>query len=119
MSTGNHRNNDRRRKLRFPLRSVLRYRLLDSGSPDPAGTGFTLDVSSNGIGFIPDHPLPINAPVEIAMNWPVTLDNFCALQLVARGRIVRWAGASLACGVERFEFRTKARRNDKPQEEIS
>jgi hypothetical protein len=101
--------NERRLKRRFPIQREVRYTILKSGQPVATGTGLTSDVSSSGMRFTTDRPLPVGAAVEIVMSWPATLEDGCPLQLVARGRSIRSKGTWVACRIERFEFRTMAR----------
>jgi len=103
---------DRRRKQRFPLHRELRYRLLQPEAQDRAGIGTVINASSAGIAFDCDRALPVLAQIEISMSWPVPLEDACPLRLVARGRVVRCEGNSVACTIDRFEFRTQARRHD-------
>lgn len=100
---------ERRFKRRFPLNCQLRYMLLQRGKSLTMGTGITSDVSSGGIGFTADRPLPVGATVRIVMSWPATLPDGCPLQLVAQGRAVRSHGSWVACRIGKFQFHTMAR----------
>jgi hypothetical protein len=51
----------------------------------------------------------MNALIEFSVSWPVSLDDTCPLRLVARGRVVRSDGASAACTIDKFEFKTQSR----------
>ncbi len=99
---------ERRSKRRFPIKLEVRYAILGRGASEPAGTGETSDVSSKGIGFTADRPLRVDASVEIAIRWPVSLENGCPLLLVATGRSVRSKGNWVACRIHKIEFRTTA-----------
>jgi hypothetical protein len=99
---------DRRRKQRFPLNREVRYRLLEQPAEEH-GVGTAVNASSAGIAFLCDRPLPLNARVELSVSWPVSLHDTCPLRLVARGRVVRCGGGSVACTIDKFEFRTQSR----------
>jgi hypothetical protein len=109
MTRYNENPNERRSKLRFPLQRELRYKLLEPGRSGVGGAGHSIDVSSGGVAFTTDHSLPADATIEISMSWPVTLENDCPLRLVAKGRVVRNDVNSVACTIDKFEFRTQAR----------
>jgi hypothetical protein len=98
--------NERRCRQRFSLNWELQYKVLKKGKAGVAGTGLTSDVSSKGIRFAADRPLPVGAPIEIVINWPAPLGDGRLLQLVGKGRAVRTYGEWVACRIERFEFRT-------------
>jgi len=100
--------NERRRKRRFPIQREIRYRILEPRCAIQAGTGRTSDVSSKGMRFTADRPLPVGATIVISMSWPAALESACSLQLVATGRTMRCEGTSVACAVKSFEFRTRA-----------
>lgn len=102
------RTSDRRRKQRFPLNREVRYRLLQQPNAG-SGSGTAINASSAGIAFTCDRPLPVNARIELSVSWPVSLQDTCPLRLVAKGRVVRCEGVSVACTIDRFEFRTQSR----------
>jgi hypothetical protein len=101
--------NERRTKKRFPMQREMRYRLIEHDRATVGGTGQTVDISSGGVSFTTDHFLPADATIEVSLSWPVTLDNQCPLRLVVRGKVVRNEGPSVACTIDKFEFRTQAR----------
>ena len=101
--------NERRKKMRFPLRREMRYKLLDEGRIAAQGCGETLDMASGGVAFrIPD-ALPLNCYVELAVSWPVPLDDGCRMQLIVFGRVLRFGEGKYVCTIEKWEFRTQAR----------
>ena len=102
------RTSDRRQTSRFPLQQEIRYRLVQSRTTAARGVGQTLDISSGGILFTTAERLPAGRMVEVAMNWPALLNGTCALQFVARGRVVRSDGKTAAVRIQRYEFRTRA-----------
>ena len=102
------RNGDRRLTSRFPLQQEVRYRLVQSRSESARGVGQTVDISSGGILFTTTERLPLGRMVEVAVHWPARLNGTCALQFVARGRVVRSDGKTAAVRIQRYEFRTRA-----------
>jgi hypothetical protein len=70
--------------------------------------GQTLDVGSGGVAFTTENHLPLDAPVEVSINWPARLNDSCALKLVITGRIVRSSEGRAAVKTERYVFRTRA-----------
>jgi len=99
---------ERRRKQRFPMNREVRYRLLHEPNAG-SGVGTAINASSAGIAFQTDRPLPLNARIEFSVSWPVSLHDTCPLRLVGKGRVVRCDGNSVACTIDKFEFRTQAR----------
>jgi hypothetical protein len=100
---------DRRSKYRFPMQCDLRYRLLKDGAPLETGLGHTIDIGSGGVSFAVDHDLPSGHFIELAIRWPVLLDDSCPMQLVVFGRVLRCQDGKCACTVGKYEFRTQAR----------
>lgn len=109
MTSHNDNPNERRSKKRFPMQREMRYRLIEHDRATVGGTGQTVDISSGGVSFTTDHLLPADSMIEVSLSWPVTLDNACPLRLVVRGKVVRNEGQSVACTIDKFEFRTQAR----------
>jgi hypothetical protein len=65
-------------------------------------------MSSGGILFTTSERLQPGQLVEVAVNWPATLNHTCPLQLVAAGRVVRSDNDTAAVRIDRHEFRTRA-----------
>lgn len=106
---------ERRRNSRFPIVQELRYRLLGGRGALPWGSGKTLDISSRGILFSAETPLPLGRRVELAVSWPAQLDGKCPMKLVARGKVVRCRGNDVAVEIDKYEFRTQGRGGLLPQ----
>src|SRR5690349_19958764 len=81
--------NERRSKVRFPMRREMRYKLLKDGATSESGSGETIDIGSGGIGFSIGHDLPVGAFIELSISWPVLLDQSCPMRLNVFGRVVR------------------------------
>jgi hypothetical protein len=103
---------DQRSKGRYPLALELQYKLLRGSRIERVGSGRTLNISSGGVLFKADDPLPARGSVELAMQWPFLLQGACGLKLVMRGRIVRCDANTRATAVrtEYYEFRTAGMR---------
>ncbi len=101
---------ERRANDRFPIVRDVRYKVV-SGRGDPeCGVGKTVDVSSRGVLFTAQKPIPPGKRLELAISWPAQLDGKCALKLVARGRITRCRGSEVAVEIDKYEFRTQGSR---------
>lgn len=98
---------DRRDSDRFPIEREVRYKVLGKRS-DEIGVGKTLNISSSGILFTKEHLLVPGKRLEITVNWPVSLNNKCNLNLIARGRVVRTDRGRAAIKIQQYEFRTAA-----------
>jgi hypothetical protein len=98
---------DRRSDRRYPLELELRYKLLRRRRVLETGSGRTLDISSGGIRFEADRPLPAGLSVELSVTWPVLLRNVAPLQLVVSGRIVRSESNQVSIRMVQHEFRTQ------------
>ena len=93
---------------RFPIREEVRYRI-EKKNHSTVGSGETIDIASTEVSFTTTKQLPLGEKVEVAVNWPVLLNNDCALRLIASGRIVESRENFAALRIERYEFRTRAR----------
>jgi hypothetical protein len=97
---------ERRTRSRFGIRRELRYKLVEGRNVVAAGTGRTIDMGSGGVAFCADNELRPGACVELSISWPALLDQTCPLRLTVFGRVLRSAGRTAVCTVDRHEFRT-------------
>jgi hypothetical protein len=99
---------DRRAKVRYELHLPLQY-----GICTPNGTveglGTTRNLSSNGVAFETADELAPGTPIELAIQWPVRLENGVPLKLVATGTVAWCAGGVAALNIKRCQFRTQRR----------
>jgi len=102
---------DQRARDRYPIALEVRYKVLRGGKVQQAGTGRTVNISSGGVLFETENPLPARGSVEVAMQWPFLLQGTCGLKLVMRGKIVRTCenGRATAVRADFHEFRTASR----------
>jgi hypothetical protein len=99
---------DRRHSDRFPIEREVRFRVLNKRGGEEAGEGKTLNISSSGVLFTSGRLLLPGRRLELAISWPVQLNNQVALKLVARGRVVRFEEGRAAIEIQQYEFRTQS-----------
>jgi len=99
---------DRRHSDRFPIEREVRFRVLNKRGGEETGEGKTLNISSSGVLFTSEQLLLPGRRLELAINWPVQLNNTVALKLVARGRVVRYEEGRAAIEIQQYEFRTQS-----------
>jgi hypothetical protein len=98
---------DRRRRLRFPMATDLRYKVLGSHNGDQlSGIGIVRDISSKGLAFRINGPLQPGLRLHVSMAWPATLGDGCLLRLVFDGVVLRVRGDLAVVTIDRPEFRT-------------
>jgi len=101
---------ERRRNDRYPLVRDVVYKVIMCRGEPKSGRGTTVDISSRGVLFTAQSPLPPDTPVELAISWPAQLGGTCGLKLVARGRVVRCQGLAVAVEIDEYQFRTQRSR---------
>jgi hypothetical protein len=105
-----HESPERRASTRFPLTLQVRYVVLGRRAPAETGTGRTIDLSSSGLSFTAERPLPAGHKIDVSIDWPVLLGGGVQLQLIMSGKVVRSNGSATALQIERHEFRTRRAR---------
>ena len=103
------RNPERRANGRFPMVRDVHYKVMHSKGRDEIGTGQTVNISSAGVLFTAQSPLPPGRRLEVSISWPAQLDGKCGLKLIARCRVVRCTDTTVALEIDRYEFRTAGR----------
>ena len=98
---------DRRASIRVPVNLEVRYSVAGRRGAVETGSGRTIDMSSSGLSFTADRPLPIGQKLDLSIDWRARLNGDVQLQLVASGVVVRTAGAVTAIRLERHDFRTR------------
>jgi hypothetical protein len=99
---------ERRRSQRYPIERELRYRAVSRRKGKEVGKGKTINISSSGVLFTSDEALRPGERMELSISWPVRLDNKYALQLVARGKVVRLEPGRVAIQIQQHEFHTQS-----------
>jgi hypothetical protein len=102
---------DQRLHRRYPIALTVEYKLLNKGRVERQGSGRTINISSGGIFFETDEPLPAQGRIELLLDWPFLLQGVCALKLIMRGHIVRSGTKGIAVAAEQHEFRTSGARS--------
>jgi hypothetical protein len=111
---------DRRRRLRFPLKTELTYHVLGRGYGNPRrGTGEVVNISSRGLAFHTDDPLEPGSHLRVLMSWPAKLDNKTMLRLVFEGVVLRTRGNLVVTNIAHPELRTAGKDNAAAREEIA
>ena len=98
---------DRREDRRYAIELQLKYKLVRRRRVLEVGKGFTVDLSSGGILFEAERPLPIGLTVELLIDWPVLLHNVAPMRLLVTGKVVRTVGNRSAILAQQHEFRTQ------------
>jgi c-di-GMP-binding flagellar brake protein YcgR len=99
---------DRRASVRYPLTLNVRYSVSRRRAPVEMCLGQLIDLSSSGLRFVGQGPLEPGLKLEIAINWPVLLDDHVQLQLIVTGVVVRSSGTEIALQIQRHDFRTRS-----------
>ena len=79
MGIRSKREGERRVKARFRIRRELRYKLLEDNTIVESGIGETIDMASGGVAIQIDHPLRAGTIIELAISWPVLLQDACPM----------------------------------------
>ena len=97
---------DRRASIRFPVTLDIRYSV--SHRPAETGSGQIIDLSSSGLRFAAQGPLEPGLKLDVAILWPVLLDEHVQLQLVVTGVVVWSSETEIALRIQRHDFRTRS-----------
>jgi len=95
---------ERRCAIRFPIEQEIRCRTLSKRRSNVTANGRTLNISSSGVLFTSDREFRRGERLELSISWPARLENKHALELVARGRVVRLQPGCVAMRIEKYEF---------------
>jgi hypothetical protein len=96
---------DQRAPAYFPIERELRFRITNKRD-EMVGSGKTIDIGSKRVVFRTNQTLQTGKRIDMAISWPVQLDQKCALKLIASGKIVRADSGVVAISIEHYEFRT-------------
>jgi hypothetical protein len=95
---------DRRVQTRYPIELDLEYKIVKSGLTAGSGLGKTGNISSQGILFHPEEPVPVGQHVQLSIRWPAAMGNEPFIELWAYGRIVRSDPDGTAVQLSRHHF---------------
>ena len=91
---------------RFPIERDATIRRRSKRLADGVASGITVNVSSGGFLVRTEKQFRPGELVEVSMNWPVRLNDRCAVKMVARARVVRCSDGIAALRTLKHEFRT-------------
>src|SRR5258708_4120257 len=99
---------ERRSCDRFPIERDVRYKIFGTHkNVIQIGLGKSLNMSSSGVLFTTESILREGQRVELAVSWPMLLNDVLPLKLVASGRLVRSQGTHAAMSIDKYEFKTR------------
>lgn len=98
----------RREKRRFPMDLGVRYRRVKGKRILAVGVGNTVEVSSNQIRFTTQWPLLPGDRVQLAVDWPVKLDNSVLMKLEIYGCVVESESGTATMEIARYDLRTRS-----------
>jgi len=101
-------NGDRRMDRRYRIELDLTYKLIRRRRVLATGIGHTIDLSSGGILFEADRPLPPGLNVELHITWPFRLHNSLPMELLVTGRILRNENRNIAIRTIQHDIRVIA-----------
>ncbi len=97
---------DRRVSPRYEHQVELRFEQVGRDGTLRIGHGITEDVSRRGIRFRSEEAPEVGSEIVTRIPWPTLLQNVCALELVAHGRITRATDRGIVLVIRNYEFRT-------------
>ena len=95
----------------YPIGTHVEYRLMQRDRVLATGTGRTKTISSSRVVFESERGLPLGMLVELAVTWPVQVENGVGLTLQILGRTVHVMDKCTVVDILRHEFRTQAPQN--------
>jgi hypothetical protein len=96
---------ERRTAKRYPLDLDLTYSVLFRGKSVDSGSGRTVDWSSAGLRFIGERPIGLGRKLELAVRWPLTIDDGAPIKVVISGKTVRTKERVTVVRIDGYEFR--------------
>lgn len=94
---------ERRSWQRYPLHMLLSGRFLTRWEGSVAGE--TVNLSSHGILFAAENAIPINAQIELQIDWPMRSLEDEPLQLFVFATVVRSTGKLVAARIWNYVIR--------------
>ncbi|HEY6389930.1 MAG TPA: PilZ domain-containing protein [Bryobacteraceae bacterium] len=96
---------ERRRAGRYSIERDVKWKWQGRRTREAPQHGHTVNISSGGVLFTTAFSLPLGKLVELGINWPVAPETEGALQLAAKGRVVRSDAGCTAVEFRQREFR--------------
>jgi hypothetical protein len=97
---------DRRGAERFAIERDIRWKLRGKKTREAPALSRTVNISSAGVLFRTYEDLLSGKLVEVAISWPVPLEDDGTLELIACGRLVRCTAGLAAIQFQKREFRS-------------
>lgn len=94
---------ERRSQRRYAVELELHCKLSGAGA---IMLGKTTDMSSHGVRFIVERPLPIGAMLGLRIKWPKPYPDSLQVELVLEGRVVRSDKSGTAIQAHCYAFGT-------------
>jgi hypothetical protein len=80
---------ERRVSQRYEVGLPIRVRVVSASTASEWRVGTVLDLSSTGVSFQCDQPLPVNTRIEMVIGWPSQQSTLHPIYLRASGHVVR------------------------------
>jgi PilZ domain len=87
---------ERRQHRRYKVGLAIQFRVSEGRTLSKWRVGRTCDMSTGGVIFRCGQPLPVNAHIEMIIDWPSKQDNRYPICLRAAGHVVRRHGRMMA-----------------------
>ena len=100
---------ERRLHRRYLVNVEIKYRLKEAQESIKTGIGRTINISTYGILFESQLPVPLGSRIEIDLPWP-TRPQAQPLELRAEGYTIRAARNQTAMYIEQYAFRFRQER---------
>jgi len=101
---------ERRLHRRYLVKIETEYRLNEARESIKTGIGRTINISTHGILFESQLPLPLGSRIEIDIPWPARPGQAQPLELHAEGYTIRAARNQTAMYIEQYAFRFRQER---------
>lgn len=100
----NEQKTEQRRAGRYSIERDMKWKWQGKRTREAPQHGRTVNISSGGVLFTTSFCLPLGKLVEVGINWPGAKESEGALQLVAKGRVVRSDAGCAAVEFRQREF---------------
>jgi hypothetical protein len=87
---------ERRLSRRYRVSLAIQFRISDGRTMSKWRAGKICDMSTGGVIFRCGQALPVNAQIEMVIDWPPKHDNLYPICLRAAGHVVRSQGRKTA-----------------------
>jgi PilZ domain len=96
---------ERRSRIRFPIELGARYVVI--GRAKAEGTGWTVNISSQGVLITSREPVPSDTSIRVVIEWPILLGDISPLALHIGGKVVRSDSGLIAVRFFTHELRIR------------